>query len=190
MTSVAHAYLKICRPYRAWGGTPKVSLSAEVKTALLREQLRVAAHEGDQTAIRLLAELEAEPAETRFAALKRRPDGQNSTFKVVLAKSVGARFRSLSEVDSWMRSVTGAVAQHSRAVGLATLKYGVTAAVAGQAVTALGGLGSVAATASGSLLAVPADRLLSTRTATTAMPCWEQNLQPVAICEATETSAP
>ncbi|MBE1574475.1 hypothetical protein ACFORH_38840 [Amycolatopsis roodepoortensis] len=168
MTSVAHAYLKIMPSLQglgrhlrdqvreAEGQAPKVSLSAEVKTALLREQLRVAAREGDQTAIRLLAELEAEPAETRFAALKRRLDGQNITLKVVLDKSVGASIRGLSEVDSRMRAATGAVALHSGAVGLATLKYGAMAAGAGQAVTALGGLGSVAATASGSLLAVPA----------------------------------
>ncbi|MFC3490537.1 hypothetical protein ACFORH_41820, partial [Amycolatopsis roodepoortensis] len=168
MASVAHAYLKITPSLQglgrhlrdqvreAEGQAPKVSLSAEVKTALLREQLHVAAREGDQIAIRLVAELDSEPAETRFAALKRRLDGQNITLKVVLDKSVGASIRGLSDVDSRMRSATGAIALHSGAVGLATLKYGAMAAGAGQAGTALGGLGSVAATASGSLLAVPA----------------------------------
>ena len=168
MTSVAHAYLKIMPSLQglgrhlrdqvreAEGQAPKVSLSADLKTALLREQLRAAAREGDQTAIRLLAELDAEPAETRFAALKRRLDGQNISLKVGLDKSVGASIHGLSQVDSGMQKLTGTLAKHTGAVGVATLKYGALAAGAGQAVTALGGLGSAAATTSGSLLAVPA----------------------------------
>ncbi|WP_328611786.1 hypothetical protein OG943_22590 [Amycolatopsis sp. NBC_00345] len=168
MTSIAYAYLKVMPSLQglgrhlrdqvreAEGQAPKVSLSADLKTVLLREQLRAAAREGDQTAIRLLAELDAKPAETRFAALKRRLNGQNISLKVVLDKSVGTSIRGLAQLDSGMKSVTGSLAQHTGMVGAAALKYGAMAAGAGQAVSALGGLGSVAATASGSLLAVPA----------------------------------
>jgi hypothetical protein len=47
-------------------GAPSISLTAQVRTALLKEQLRAAAREGDQTAINLLAELDALPVETGF----------------------------------------------------------------------------------------------------------------------------
>ncbi|OLR94039.1 hypothetical protein [Actinokineospora bangkokensis] len=61
MATVGHAYLKVLRSLKGLGqhlrdqiraaeaGAPAVSLTTQVQTALLREQLRAAAREGDQT---------------------------------------------------------------------------------------------------------------------------------------------
>src|ERR1043165_6651763 len=70
---------------------PSIALTAQVQTALLREQLRAAAREGDETAIRLLAELDAIPAETSFQRLMRRLSGRSIGVKVTTDHSALAR---------------------------------------------------------------------------------------------------
>src|SRR5207248_10593802 len=110
----------------------------------------------DQTAVRLLAELAALPAETRFARLIRQLSGHTVSIKAVADRSVGATVRGLGQLDGGLNRATAQFTRMILSVGAAVLKYGALAAAIGQAVTVLGGIGSVAATASGALLAVPA----------------------------------
>ncbi|MCU1680123.1 MAG: Phage tail length tape-measure protein [Amycolatopsis sp.] len=167
MATVGHAYLKIMPSLQGLGRTlreqvnqaqrdaPAISLTAQVQTALLKEQLRAAAREGDQTAITLLAELDALPAETRFQRLVRKLSGKSVSIKVAADKSLGATTRGLGALNSGLNTSTTEFARTTVAVGASVLKYGALAAAVGQAVTLLGGLGSIAATASGSLLLLP-----------------------------------
>uniref|UniRef100_UPI0027DE14E9 hypothetical protein n=1 Tax=Amycolatopsis sp. MtRt-6 TaxID=2792782 RepID=UPI0027DE14E9 len=168
MATVGHAYLKIMPSLQGLGRhvrdqvreaereAPALRLTAQVQTALLREQLRVAAREGDQTAVRLLAELDALPAETQFQRLVHELSGRSVSIKAVADKSVGATVRGLGQLDDGLNRTTAQVTRMRLSVGAAVLKYGAMAAAVGQAVTVLAGIGQVAATASGSLLLVPA----------------------------------
>jgi phage-related protein len=168
-TAVGHAYLKIMPSLQGLGRhlrdqiresertAPAISLTAQVQTALLREQLRVAAREGDQTAIRLLAELDAVPAETQFQALLRRLSGKSVDVKVTTNRAALSQIAgALSQVSSGADKTALGFVRMSASVGAATLKYAVLAASVGQAIGALGALGGAAVTASGSLLLVPA----------------------------------
>ncbi len=77
LTTIGHAYLKLLPSLQGLGReirnqvrqnertAPTITLSAQVQTALLKEQIRAAAREGNDSAVRLLAELDAVPAETR-----------------------------------------------------------------------------------------------------------------------------
>jgi phage-related protein len=148
-TAVGHAYLKIMPSLQGLGRhlrdqiresertAPAISLTAQVQTALLREQLRVVAREGDQTAIRLLAELDSRGAETEFQSLVRRLSGQSVRLHVVTDKA-------------------GGFARLTASVGAAVLKFGALAAAAGAAMGAVNTVGAAVATASGSLLLIPA----------------------------------
>ncbi len=168
-TSVGHAYLKIMPSLQGLGRhlrdqiresertAPEIALTAQVQTALLREQLRAAAREGDKTAIRLLAELDAVPAETDFQRLIRRLSGTSVDVKVKTDRSALSQIAgALSQVSTGVDKSALGFTRLSASVGAATLKYAVLAAGAGQAVAALSAVGSAAATASGSLLLVPA----------------------------------
>jgi phage-related protein len=147
--AVGHAYLKIMPSLQGLGRhlrdqirqsertAPAISLTVQVQTALLREQLRVAAREGDRTAIRLLAELESRGAETEFQLLVRRLSGQSVRLNVVTDKA-------------------GGFARLTASVGAAVLKFGALAAAAGAAMGAVNAIGAAVATASGSLLLIPA----------------------------------
>ncbi|MFD8494272.1 hypothetical protein [Amycolatopsis sp. NPDC059657] len=168
MATVGHAYLKIMPSLQGLGrhlreqvreserGAPSISLTAQVQTALLKEQLRAAAREGDQTAINLLAELDAIPAETRFQRLVRQLSGREVSIKVVADKTLGATVRGLGALDAGLNRTTVGFARMTVAVGASVLKYAALAAAVSQAVSVLGGLGSAAATASGALLVLPA----------------------------------
>ncbi|WP_410648154.1 hypothetical protein [Amycolatopsis sp. cmx-4-54] len=135
---------------------PAITLSAQVQTALLKEQIRTAAREGNESAIRLLAELDAVPAETRFQRLTRELSGHSVVIKAVADKSIGATVRGLGELDDGLNRATVQFTRMTLTVGASVLKYAALAAAVGQAVTIVGGLGSAAATASGALLVVPA----------------------------------
>jgi phage-related protein len=134
---------------------PHLGLTAELRSELLKEQLRIAAREGDQTAIHLLAKLDAAEAETKFAALRRRLSDKDITLKVVLSKT-GEAVRGLSELDNRVLSLTRHITQSTAAIGAHTLKYAAMVAAIGQAVGVVTALGNAAITASGSLLLVPA----------------------------------
>ncbi|WP_157440579.1 phage tail protein [Actinokineospora inagensis] len=140
----------------AESGAPAISLTAQVQTALLREQLRVAAREGDQTAIRLLAELDAAEAETRFQALVRRLSGRSVSVRVQVDRSLGSAVRGSLALSRGLEQATASTTRAIVVTGAATLRYAALTAAVGSAVGTLGGLGSAAATASGSLLLVPA----------------------------------
>ncbi|GAB3873754.1 hypothetical protein GCM10029964_014550 [Kibdelosporangium lantanae] len=168
ITAVGQAYLKIMPSLQGLGrhlrdqireserSAPAISLTAQVQTALLKEQLRAAAREGDQTAIRLLAELDAIPAETQFQRLIRRLSGKSVDVKVNADRSAFSRLTSaLNAVDSVVTKSTVGFTRLSASVGGATLKYGLLAAGIGQAIAALSAVGSAAVTASATLLLVP-----------------------------------
>jgi phage-related protein len=133
---------------------PHLGLTTELRTELLKEQLRMAAREGDQTAIRLLAELDAAEAETRFQALKRQLS-QKITLKIALDRT-GSALRGLRDLDDGVTRLGGNLASTAGVLGANTLKYAAMAGAAGGAANAVLGLGSVAVTASGSLLTIPA----------------------------------
>lgn len=168
MSTVGHAYLKIMPSLQGLGrhlrdqirtaeaGTPAISFTAQVQTALLHEQLRVAAREGDQTAVRLLAELDAAQAETRFAAMLRRLRGQDVTVGVVVDRSLGSAVRGSLALARGMGQATAATTRATVVVGAATLRYGVLTAALANTIGVLGGLAGAAGTASGSLLLIPA----------------------------------
>lgn len=168
MATVGHAYLKIMPSLQGLGrhlrdqirteqsGAPAISLSAQVQTALLREQLRTLAREGDQTAIRLLAELDAIPAQTQFQALLARLSGREITVRVAVDRTLGSAVRGAIALDRALVGATASTVRATAVTGAATLKYAAMAAAIGQTMGVLGGLGSAAATASGSLLLIPA----------------------------------
>ncbi|GAA4527430.1 phage tail protein [Amycolatopsis samaneae] len=168
MATVGHAYFKLLPSLQGLGReirdqvrqsereAPAITLAAQVQTALLREQIRAAAREGNDSAVRLLAELDAAPAETRFQRLVRELNGRSVSLKVVADKSLGSTARGLGELNDGLNRTTTQFTAMTLSVGASVLKYAALAAAVGQAVTVLGGLGSAAATASGSLLVVPA----------------------------------
>ncbi|MEV4313007.1 hypothetical protein [Actinocrispum sp. NPDC049592] len=167
ITAVGHAYLKIMPSLQGLGrhlrdqireserSAPSISLTAQVQTALLKEQLRAAAREGDETAIRLLAELDAVPAETQFQRLLRRLSGKSVDVKVNADRSALSQVASaLGAVSSGVDKTALGFTRLTASVGAATLKYAVLAAGVGQAIAALHAVGAAAVTASGSLLLV------------------------------------
>ncbi len=168
MTTVGHAYFKLLPSLQGLGReirdqvrqnertAPTITLSAQVQTALLKEQIRAAAREGNDSAVRLLAELDAVPAETRFQRLMRELSGKSVSIKAVADKSIGSTVRGLGALGDGLNRTTAQFTRMTLSVGAAVLKYGAMAAAVGQAVTVLGGIGSAAATASGALLVVPA----------------------------------
>ncbi|MDT8910885.1 hypothetical protein [Amycolatopsis sp. PS_44_ISF1] len=168
MATVGHAYFKLLPSLQGLGreirdqvrdnerAAPAITLTAQVQTALLKEQIRAAAREGNDSAVRLLAELDAVPAETRFQRLVRELSGKSVSIKAVADKSIGSTVRGLGELDDGLNRTTAQFTRMTLSVGASVLKYGAMAAAVGQAVTALGGIGSAAATASGALLVVPA----------------------------------
>ncbi|TWP47436.1 hypothetical protein FKR81_32515 [Lentzea tibetensis] len=137
-------------------GAPDISLGAQIQTALVRAQLRALAAEGDQTAIQLLAKLDAAPAEREAAALRERLNKHVVRIGVVLDKSFTGSLRGLAQLDHAVTRTTGEITRHTATVGAATLKYAAFAGVLAQAISLTGGLGAAAATASGSLLVLPA----------------------------------
>ncbi|CRK55424.1 Phage tail length tape-measure protein [Alloactinosynnema sp. L-07] len=171
MATVGHGYLKILPSLQGLGqhvrdqvraaqaGAPAISLTAQVQTALLREQLRVAAREGDQTAIRLLAELDALPAETRFQALLRRLSGREITVRAVADRSLGSAVRGMLALGRASDQATGSMVRATAVTGAATLRYAAMAAAVGTAMGVVGGLGGAAATSAQSLLLIPAAAL-------------------------------
>lgn len=168
MATVGHAYFKLLPSLQGLGreirdqvrqnerNAPAITLTAQVQTALLKEQVRAAAREGNDSAVRLLAELDALPAESRFQRLVRDLSGKSVVIKAVAGKSIGSTVRGLGELNDSLDRATVQFTRMTLSVGASVLKYGALAAAVGQAVSVLGGLGSVAATASGSLLLVPA----------------------------------
>ncbi|MER5262246.1 hypothetical protein ABTZ99_09225 [Actinosynnema sp. NPDC002837] len=122
----------------------------------MRAQLAELARAGDQTAMRLLAQLDGRPAEEGFAALRRRLSGHSVTIHTVLDRSVGASVRGLAQLDRGVTGLTGSITAHTATVGAATLKYAALAGGIAQALGLMGGLGAAAGTAAGSLLIVPA----------------------------------
>lgn len=168
MATIGHAFFKLLPTLQGLGReirnqvrqnertAPAITLTAQVQTALLREQIRAAAREGNDSAVRLLAELDAVPAETRFQRLVRELSGKSVSIKAVADKSIGSTVRGLGELDDGLNRTTVQFTRMTLSVGAAVLKYGAMAAAVGQAVTVLGGVGSAAATASGALLVVPA----------------------------------
>ncbi|WP_235078886.1 phage tail protein [Amycolatopsis orientalis] len=168
MATVGHAYFKLLPSLQGLGreirdqvrqnerDAPAITLTAQVQTALLKEQIRAAAREGNDSAVRLLAELDAIPAETRFQRLVRELSGKSVVIKAVADKSIGSTVRGLGELDDGLNRTTVQFTRMTLNVGASVLKYAALAAAVGQAVGVLGGLGSAAATASGSLLLVPA----------------------------------
>ncbi|WP_328604768.1 hypothetical protein OG943_32700 [Amycolatopsis sp. NBC_00345] len=168
MATIGHAFFKLLPTLQGLGReirdqvrqnertAPAITLTAQVQTALLREQIRAAAREGNDSAVRLLAELDAVPAETRFQRLMRELSGKSVSIKAVADKSIGSTVRGLGQLDDGLNRATVQFTRMTLSVGAAVLKYGAMAAAVGQAVTVLGGIGSAAATASGALLVVPA----------------------------------
>ncbi|WP_326950264.1 hypothetical protein OG439_16640 [Amycolatopsis sp. NBC_01307] len=168
LAAIGHAYFKLLPSLQGLGReirdqvrqnertAPTITLSAQVQTALLKEQIRAAAREGNDSAVRLLAELDAVPAETRFQRLMRELSGKSVSIKAVADKSIGSTVRGLGELDDGLNRTTAQFTRMTLSVGASVLKYGAMAAAVGQAVTVLGGIGSAAATASGALLVVPA----------------------------------
>lgn len=168
MATVGHAYFKLLPSLQGLGreirdqvrqnerDAPAITLTAQVQTALLREQIRAAAREGNESAVRLLAELDAVPAETRFQRLMRELSGKSVSIKAVADKSIGSTVRGLGELDDGLNRTTAQFTRMTLSVGASVLKYAAMAAAVGQAVTVLGGIGSAAATASGALLVMPA----------------------------------
>lgn len=148
MPNVGHAYLKIMPSLQGLGRhlrdqirdaertAPAIALAAQLQTALLREQLRVAAREGDRTAVRLLAELDSDRAESEFRSLMRRLSGQRVSLNVT---EHGASFARLTA-----------------SVGATVLRFAALVAAATAAAGAVSAIGSAVVTASGSLLLVPA----------------------------------
>lgn len=137
-------------------GAPDISLGAQIQTALVRAQLRALAAEGDRTAIQLLARLDSAPAEQEAAALRARLNKHVVRIGVVLDKSFMGGLRGLAQLDQAVTRTTGEITRHTAVVGAATLKYAAFAGVLAQAISLTGGLGAAAATASGSLLVLPA----------------------------------
>src|SRR5947209_14614295 len=103
------------------GDAPPVSLRAELRTARLYEQIRAAAQQGDDTAVKWLAELDADKAETQFEVLRRRLSGK--TIKLAVAISTGSA-RGLTQLDNQVTSLTGRFTRLTAAVGVSTLRYG------------------------------------------------------------------
>lgn len=106
--------------------------------------------------MRLLAELDTAPARDEFADLKRRLSGHTVTVRTVLDRSVGASVRGLAQLDNGVTRLTGSIIGHTATVGAATLKYAALAGGIAQTLGLMGGLGTAAGTAAGSLLIVPA----------------------------------
>ena len=166
MAIVAHAYLKVMPSLQGLGveirrqvkqnerDAPHLGLTAELRTELLKEQLRIAAREGDKTAIRLLAELEAAEAETKGERL-RRDLSKKITIKVVLDKT-GSAVKGLSDLDDGVTKLGANLARTTGVLGAHTLKYAALAGAATGAANEVLGLGAAAITASGSLLTLPA----------------------------------
>lgn len=137
-------------------GAPNISLGAQIQTALARAQLQQLAAQGDQTAMRLLARLDTLPAEREAAALRERQSRKAIQIRAVLDKSFTTTLVGLGQLDRALTGTTTAVTRNTASVGTATLKYGAYAAALAQAISLTGGLGAAAATASGSLLVLPA----------------------------------
>src|SRR2546430_17582635 len=78
------------------GDAPPVSLRAELRTARLYEQIRAAAREGDDTAVKLLAELDADKAETQFEGLRRRLSGKTIKLAVAISTAPAPRLTPLA----------------------------------------------------------------------------------------------
>ncbi|ONI92478.1 hypothetical protein ALI22I_03495 [Saccharothrix sp. ALI-22-I] len=131
-------------------------MGAQIQTTLVRAQLAELARAGDQTAMRLLAQLDARPAENEFTALRRRLSGHSVTIRAALDRSVGASVRGLAQLDNGVTRLTGDITAHTATVGDATLKYAALAGGIAQALSLMGGLGAAAGTVAGSLLIVPA----------------------------------
>ncbi|MCP2248193.1 phage tail protein [Lentzea aerocolonigenes] len=137
-------------------GAPDISLGAQIQTALARAQLQRLAAEGDQTAIRLLAQLDAAPAEREAAALRERQSRKEIKIRAVLDKSFTTSLAGLGQLDRALTGTTTEITRNTAAVGAAALKYGAYAGALAQAISLTGGLGAAVATASGSLLVLPA----------------------------------
>lgn len=168
MTFVGHTYLKVLPSLVGLGaavrkaineeerGAPDISLGAQIQTALARAQLQQLAAQGDQTAMRLLAQLDTLPAEREAAALRERQSRKAIQIRAVLDRSFTTTLAGLGQLDRALTGTTAAVTRNTASVGAATLKYGAYSAALAQAISLTGGLGAAAATASGSLLVLPA----------------------------------
>ncbi|NKE55441.1 hypothetical protein FXN61_00805 [Lentzea sp. PSKA42] len=82
--------------------------------------------------------------------------GRVVRFRAVLDKSFTSALHGIVQLDNAVTGTTAGITRHTAAVGAATLKYGAFLATLAQAISLTGGLGAAAATASGSLLVLPA----------------------------------
>ncbi|WP_189255601.1 hypothetical protein [Lentzea flava] len=137
-------------------GDPHISLGAQIQTALARAQLQQLAAQSDQTAMRLLAQLDTLPAEREANALRERQSRKEIKFRAVLDQSFTTTLAGLGQLDRAITGTTTEITRNTAAVGAAALKYGAFAGALAQAISLTGGLGAAAATASGSLLVLPA----------------------------------
>ncbi|WNV82209.1 hypothetical protein [Umezawaea sp. Da 62-37] len=103
-----------------------------------------------------MAELDSATAEAQFEQVRHRMSDKNVSLKVVLDKSLGTALRGMAELDRGVTGLTGSITRHTATVGASTLKYAALAGALAQAISLVGGLASAAATASGSLLVLPA----------------------------------
>ncbi|MCK2239402.1 MULTISPECIES: hypothetical protein [unclassified Crossiella] len=168
MANVGHAYLTLLPSLRGISrvirdgvregerAAPALGITAELSTALLRQQVQAATREGGRPALHILAELISQPAEVAFGALIRRMSTRDIDVRVALDSSVGTAVRSLSALGESSNRATAQFTAMTAAVGAATLRGAVMAAALAQAAGAVGALGGAAATASGALLVMPA----------------------------------
>lgn len=135
---------------------PQITLGARINVPELRAQVWNAAREISDEKVTVTAEADVTPVRRDLDRLHREESGRDLQVNVVMAASLGTALRGMSALDSSITRSTTTITRHTTAVGLATLRYAAFAAVAGQMVTVLGGLAGIAATASGSLLLLPA----------------------------------
>ncbi|MEO6081560.1 MAG: hypothetical protein ABIQ18_00440 [Umezawaea sp.] len=168
MAVVGHAFLKVMPSLaglgdavrdevnRAERNAPRLTIATTVRATELRDQIRAAVREANDQNVTLAAQADTNPAQQDLTRLRREESGRSIDLRVSLDKSLGATLRGLSALDNGVNRTTTTITRHTVTLGAATLRYAALAAAAGQMVTVLGGLGSAAATASGSLLVLPA----------------------------------
>ncbi|XVV06344.1 phage tail protein [Actinosynnema sp. CA-248983] len=168
MAVVGHAFLKILASVegigtaldravdRAERTAPSVSLGVDLRVAELHAQIEAALRAAADRRVTVPVAADTRPAERDVESLRRAESDRSIRLAVTLDRSVGAAVRGLAALDEGVTRSTATITRHTSAVGLSTLRYAALAAAAGQVVTVLGGLGATAATASGSLLLLPA----------------------------------
>ncbi|NUT93520.1 MAG: hypothetical protein HOY78_16010 [Saccharothrix sp.] len=168
MAVVGHAFLNILASVRgirdsldtevdrAERNAPTIELGVTLRAGALRAEIAAATREASEQTVTLPATADTQPAAREVAELVRRESGRSIGLRVTLDRSLGAAVRGLAALDEGVNRSTATITRHTATVGLSTLRYAALTAAAGQVVTVLGGLGGAAATASGSLLLLPA----------------------------------